>query len=363
MSDTFRPFLSQAPLAAQEGSGLLLPIGRARAWIKAAVQAQTPAKSASCANPRRSGNETPEVPALAAATGHTSHLGLRVRTVQLRGRVAYVDEGSGPVVLLLHGAPMTSLGFVRVIRELRKHHRVIAPDMPGFGGSECPPGFGGSLSEYAHFVQEFCRALDLRALVVYVNDASGPFGIAASAGMAGRLAGLVVADTVQIPLTGWAWVVRQVLVHVIASRFVRFINRRFNLLPRMVAKVAPFMNPLPVEQSDELVRQFDTPAKRDRIVDVFEQMGRDVSFMRRTREAVAVHLAQVPTLILYGQFDPMRIIGGVRGFQKMFKNSVVHIVPREEHFPILSSGEHVGKTVHAWARTLPRYGSSEESGE
>lgn len=65
-----------------------------------------------------------------------SSLGLRIRRVATpSGDIAFVDEGEGPPVLLLHGAPLTSLGFVRVVRELRTQQRVIAPDLPGFGRS------------------------------------------------------------------------------------------------------------------------------------------------------------------------------------------------------------------------------------
>ena len=39
--------------------------------------------------------------------------GLTVRRVHVScGELAYVDEGNGPPILLLHGAPFTSLGFV-----------------------------------------------------------------------------------------------------------------------------------------------------------------------------------------------------------------------------------------------------------
>lgn len=276
-------------------------------------------------------------------------LGLTRRSIQLEGhRVSYLDEGAGPPVLLLHGAPLTSLAFVRVIRALGQHHRVLAPDLPGFGDSEVPPGFAGTLESYASFVERFCRALDLDRLVVYVNDASGSFGLAAAARMASRVAGLVVADTVQIPLTGAAWIVRQILTHVVSSRLARFLNRKLNLLPWLVASVAPWLRPFARAERLALVREFDTEDKRERVIDLFEQMGRDQGFMRQAAALTRQHLADKPTLILYGQLDPMRLIGAAACFRRMFRNSIVRIVPREEHFPILASGERVGRIVHEW---------------
>jgi haloalkane dehalogenase len=143
-------------------------------------------------------SETDTRPSSTAATDERGvALGLRVRTTTVGGaRVTYVDEGEGTPVVLLHGAPLTSLGFVRVIRALRGRHRVIAPDLPGFGGSQEPPGFGGALEEYASFVVGFCASLGLSGFTMYVNDSSGCFGLAAAARMADKVTGLVVADTV-----------------------------------------------------------------------------------------------------------------------------------------------------------------------
>ena len=48
-------------------------------------------------------------------------------------RVAYVDEGSGPPVVLLHGCPFSSWEWKDVIPVLSRHYRVIAPDLLGLG--------------------------------------------------------------------------------------------------------------------------------------------------------------------------------------------------------------------------------------
>jgi haloalkane dehalogenase len=280
-------------------------------------------------------------------------LGLTRRVLELDGaRVSYIDEGSGPVVLLLHGAPLTSLGFLRVIRALRADHRVIAPDLPGFGGSELPSGFTVRLAACAAFVESFCVALGLRGIHVYVNDASGSFGLAAAARLGDRVAGVIVADTVQIPLTGWAWPVRQILTHVLGSRLVRWLNRRLNLFPWLVATLAPYLRPFSREERVALVQEFDTAEKRDRVLDLFEQMGRDVAFMRETAALVSERLRDRPALLLYGQLDPVRLLGAPGRFRRLLPRSVVRVIAREEHFPILASGERVAEIVRRWISAL-----------
>ena len=49
------------------------------------------------------------------------------------GAMAYVDEGEGPPVVLLHGFPTSSFLWRREIPLLASRMRVIAPDMLGYG--------------------------------------------------------------------------------------------------------------------------------------------------------------------------------------------------------------------------------------
>jgi haloalkane dehalogenase len=280
-------------------------------------------------------------------------LGLTIRTISLSsGEIAYVDEGAGPPVLLLHGAPITAIGFVRVIRELKAHHRVIAPDLPGFGGSSRSSGFSGSLESHSGFVVELCRALGLRRFFMCVNDASGCFGLHAAAGVAAEVRGIIVASTAPLPLTGLAAPVKFILKHLVGSRLVRFLNRRFNLLPWLVATVAPWLRPFSAAERAALTAPFGTPEKRDRIIDLFSAMGRDEAFMRAAATRAGHALADKPVLLLYGQLDPMRLIGAVRRFRRLFPRSVARIIALEEHFPILASGRRVGQIVHRWITDL-----------
>jgi len=55
------------------------------------------------------------------------------------GRIHYVDQGQGDeVILCLHGEPSWSFLYRKMIAKLAPHHRVIAPDLFGFGRSDKP---------------------------------------------------------------------------------------------------------------------------------------------------------------------------------------------------------------------------------
>ena len=62
-------------------------------------------------------------------------------TITLHGRpVTYAQAGSGPVLLLIHGMAGNFENWQAVIEPLAQHHTVVAPDLPGHGGSA--PGGG-----------------------------------------------------------------------------------------------------------------------------------------------------------------------------------------------------------------------------
>jgi haloacetate dehalogenase len=57
------------------------------------------------------------------------------------GASYYVAHGgSGPPLLLLHGFPETHACWHHVASRLARAHRVVAPDLRGYGASTAPPG-------------------------------------------------------------------------------------------------------------------------------------------------------------------------------------------------------------------------------
>jgi pimeloyl-ACP methyl ester carboxylesterase len=83
------------------------------------------------------------------------------RFVSSGGELAYLDEGAGPAVLLLHGFPLSSHLWRGLTPLLASRHRVIAPDLLGLGASDKPRGV----------------ALDLRAQTTYVGELLDHLGL------------------------------------------------------------------------------------------------------------------------------------------------------------------------------------------
>jgi len=114
-------------------------------------------------------------------------------------RVHYVDEGplDGAVVLLMHGEPSWAYLYRKIIPALvAKGHRVIAPDLIGFGRSDKP----AQRAEYTYerhvaWMSEWLVGLDLSDITLFCQDWGGLIGLRLVAAFPERFAGVVAANT------------------------------------------------------------------------------------------------------------------------------------------------------------------------
>ncbi len=113
-------------------------------------------------------------------------------------RMHYLDEGprDGTPVVLLHGEPTWSYLYRTMIGPLADAgHRVLAPDLIGFGRSDKPT----ALSDYTYqrhveWVASWLSALDLREITVVVQDWGSLIGLRLAAEHSDRFAKLFIAN-------------------------------------------------------------------------------------------------------------------------------------------------------------------------
>jgi pimeloyl-ACP methyl ester carboxylesterase len=105
----------------------------------------------------------------------------RTRTVTVRGGAAtYTDEGDGLPVLFLHGWGLGIRAYGPVHRQLRAlGTRVVAPALPGFGGTPALPRADTTFCGYGDWVADFASAVGVEQAVVAGHSFGG--GVAAAA--------------------------------------------------------------------------------------------------------------------------------------------------------------------------------------
>jgi pimeloyl-ACP methyl ester carboxylesterase len=87
--------------------------------------------------------------------------------------IAFYDTGTGPVVVLVHGfGSEARFDWGNVILTLAEHHRVIALDQIGFGGSD-KPFVDYSIQTYVDFLGEFLRTLNVHEFTLVGESLGG----------------------------------------------------------------------------------------------------------------------------------------------------------------------------------------------
>jgi haloalkane dehalogenase len=114
-------------------------------------------------------------------------------------RMHYLDEGprSANPVLMLHGEPSWSYLYRKMIPPVAAAgHRVVAPDLIGFGRSDKPV----NKSDYSYqfhvaSIAALIEALDLHDITLYGQDWGGLIGLRVAAEHPERFAGIIAANT------------------------------------------------------------------------------------------------------------------------------------------------------------------------
>jgi len=114
-------------------------------------------------------------------------------------RIHYVDEGprDAAPILLMHGEPSWSYLYRKFVPILvARGHRVIAPDLIGFGKSDKPAARSDyTFERHVAWMSDWLTALDLTNITLFCQDWGGLIGLRLVAAFPDRFARLVVSNT------------------------------------------------------------------------------------------------------------------------------------------------------------------------
>jgi haloalkane dehalogenase len=121
----------------------------------------------------------------------------RPHYVEVNGlRMHYLDEGKDEVILCLHGEPSWCYLYRKMIPTLSAKHRVIAPDLIGFGRSDKLPNKANYTYALHHdTLTAFIKALDLKGVTLVCQDWGGLLGLPIASEMPERFSRLVIMNT------------------------------------------------------------------------------------------------------------------------------------------------------------------------
>lgn len=260
-----------------------------------------------------------------------------LRTFDLHGQdLAYVDAGTGPAVVLIHGLMSSHATWNGQIDRLAVNNRVIAPDLPGNGASGKALG-DYSLSAQAAAVRDLLDHLAVRSAAVVGHSLGG--------GVAMQFAYLFPERVDRLTLVSSGGLGREIspalraailpgseyVLPVITSRPVRVVGDQLLALSDRIGV-------LPLSQSSraawrDLVSLADAETRRAFLATsrgVIDRGGQTVSALSRLRE-----IADRPLLVVWGAKDRILPVSQVQTAFAEFPGARLEIFERSGHFPHL----------------------------
>src|SRR6266704_6061319 len=110
------------------------------------------------------------------------------------GEISYIDVGTGPVAMFVHGLATNAYLWRNVIGALTTQRRCIAVDLPLHGRSPVTSGQDLSVAALAAGLEDFCDALGLTGIDLVANDTGGAIAQIFAARHPQRLATLTLTD-------------------------------------------------------------------------------------------------------------------------------------------------------------------------
>ncbi len=111
-------------------------------------------------------------------------------------RIHYLDEGSGPAMVLIHGFGCSTFSWRHVMPQLTGRHRVIALDLPGFGYSDRSGALVYSLERHADRVVRLLDTLGVGRATIVGHSMGGAVAQRVATGYPGRVNRLVLLNAV-----------------------------------------------------------------------------------------------------------------------------------------------------------------------
>ena len=246
-------------------------------------------------------------------------------------RVNYVELGEGPPLLLVHGLSGSWQNWLENIPHFARTHRVIAPDLPGFGASPMPP-WEITIPAYGRFVRDLCERLGVDRAAIVGNSMGGFIATEVAVAEPDRIEKLVLVSAAGIT---WARARREPaavfgrMVRASTPLALRFQTGVGMLRPRarQFSFRGVFHNPNGLRREllwENLVPALQSPGYFDAFINL---VGYDI---RDRLEGI-----KDPTLIVWGRNDRVVPVPAAFSYQRRIPNSRLEVFDQTGHVPML----------------------------
>jgi haloalkane dehalogenase len=264
-------------------------------------------------------------------------------------RLAHLDVGEGPPVVMLHGEPAWSFIWRKVIPPVRDAgYRCVVPDHAGFGRSDKPtdPNWQ-SLAHHVELTASLLEDLDLRDVTLVGHDWGGPISAAIALKQPDRVARVVFLDTILDPREAWLserWVQFREFVEHTADFPVGEVmsSTCFHGLTDDV--VAGYEAPFPVPESKIAITSLPMTVPRTDDENALAASDRALESLKADTR---------PILMVWGEADVfLTLVSGQRLAARIGRR-IDHVIAEAGHGLQEDEGELIGRLIADWLGQRP----------
>ena len=267
-------------------------------------------------------------------------------------QVFYKTEGTGPVLLLIHGYPTASFDWAKIWPKLTSQFRCVTLDMPGFGFSDKSPK-KYLIKEQADTISEVIRHLGITSAHVLSHDYGDTVAQEMMAqqlenDLAFRIESLHLLNGGLFPETHRALPIQKLLLSPIGGLLIRFLNK--NAIRKSMHNIfGPNTPPSDQDINDFwiLISTNNGHKHMHLLLDYMKQRK-----LYRERWVSALQNANAPLRLTAGMADPISGAHMVARYKQLIPNADVIELDQIGHYPQIESAEAV---VNSIASFLGRY--------
>lgn len=255
-------------------------------------------------------------------------------------RLHYIDVGSGPLLLFVHGTPCWSYDYAAVIAQLSQHYRCIAIDLMGFGLSDKPQDYDYSTPHHAQILAAFVQQLDLTNITLVLHDFGGPIGLSMALENTERMAGLVLLNT-------WMWSSEddpqyRKMKKILRSPLLPFLYLRLNFSPRFLLPAA-FFDKKKLEKR-QYTSPFSQKSERYGALAFARSLLHDQGWFQQLWHR-RQQLAHLPVAVVWGMNDPIMGTQYLDKWKAGFPQAQITEVDRCGHCPQVEQPNEVARAI------------------
>lgn len=254
--------------------------------------------------------------------------------------LSVIDRGQGLPILLAHGFPLDHTMWQGQIDELSKTHRVIAPDLRGFGASQVISGTT-TMEQFADDLAALLDALQITQPIVFCGLSMGGY-VAWQFWRrhAARLKGLVLCDTKSKADTSEA-----------AAGRMKMVDHVLRAGAEVVAEAMPakLFAPATYEKSPQVVARIKETIGRTAPEGIAAALR---GMAVRPDMSGELRYIKVPALVVVGQHDSISPVEEMRDIANALPDSHFVVIPDAGHMAPLEEPARFNEALQAYLRSL-----------